>query len=82
MTTHKFAFLRFKGIVYLIKRESPSSHEPYDVYTYDLENPVKIGTWTSEGGVAFMNDNIIKYLQESTTSDELKENISREVDNA
>ena len=82
MPTYKFAFLRYRGIVYLIKRESPSSTEPYDVYTYDLENPVKIGTWTSEGGVKFMNDNIIKHLQESRTSEELMENISSEIENA
>jgi len=82
MTLQKFAFLRYKGIVYLIQRESPSSKEPYDVYTYDLENPIKIGTWSSEGGVKFMNDRIIDCLQKSRTNKELLENISRGIENA
>ena len=82
MEIDKFAFLRYRGIVYLIKRENSSSKEPYDVYTYDLVNPVRIGTWTNNGGIKFINDTIIKYLQESTTSDELLENISREIENA
>jgi hypothetical protein len=82
MTTNKFAFIRYRGIVYLIKRENSNSKEPYDVYTYDLENPVKIGTWTNDDGVKFLNDNIITHLQESMTSDELLENISSELENA
>lgn len=82
MTLHKFAFLRYRGIVYLIKREDSSSKEPYDVYTYDLENPIKVGTWTSERSVEFMNNTIIDSLQKSRTNKELLENISREIENA
>ena len=82
MPSEKYAILRYNGIVYLIKRDRPSSKEPYDVYTYDLENPVKVGTWTSADGVAFTNGHVIKALQESRTSEELLENISRGVENA
>lgn len=82
MSSDKYAILRHEGIVYLIKREHPTNKEPYDVYTYDLENPVKVGTWTSEGGVRFTNENILRALQESRTTEELVENISQDIENA
>lgn len=76
MPIERFATLRYEGIVYLIKRDSPDTKEPYDVYIYDIRNPIKVGTWTNEDGVQFTSDIVKNALVRSRTLEELQENIT------
>jgi hypothetical protein len=76
MPVDTFAIIRYDGIVYLIKKVTSDGKEPYDVYTYDLENPVRIGTWTNTGGLVYTNDTILENLKTAKNSEELKEKCS------
>lgn len=69
----EYTILRHKGIVYLIKKELPSGKEPFGVYTYDLENPVRVGTWTNESGLVYSSSKILEALKTSKNSTELQE---------
>jgi hypothetical protein len=78
MPLDKFAILRHEGVVYLIKKVSQDGKEPYDVYSYDLVNPVRLGTWTNATGIVYTSDTILDALKTSKNSAELKEKCSPE----
>jgi hypothetical protein len=78
MPIETFAILRHKGIVYLVKKAQDDGKEPYNVYTYDLENPILIGTWTNKDGIMYKNENVYHALQTATDTIELQEKCERE----
>lgn len=70
----QYAILRHRGIVYLVQKENGE----FPVFTYDTENPVRVGTWTKEDGIVFDSDKIIDALKTSTTTTELIEKCKTE----
>jgi len=65
----KYSTIRHKGIMYLVRK----NEDIFEICTFDMEGPVKVGTWTKKDGVIFDSKDIEKALSVSKTRKELIE---------
>lgn len=65
----KYSTIRHKGVMYLVRNRD----DVFEVCTFDMEHPVKVGIWTKQDGVVFDSAEIEDALANSTTREELLE---------